>query len=192
MEIDPTIVGQKVQNAARPDWGVGQVLRVQKLGSGWRVSVQFPSGHRHLVVPPAKLVPPQAEQSRDAAWLDEAAGTTLDDKLCSLPEDIELFLGTAIGKLRAMLPLYEIRSDEKSLEKWARRQTGVGQPLTTWTRDELIERFQQFCRRRDQVAQEVVLRIRKAGAADELRALLTEAEPEAVAELRLAVPQIDR
>ncbi|MGE3180571.1 MAG: DUF3553 domain-containing protein [Phycisphaerae bacterium] len=192
MEISPTIVGQKVQNAAKPEWGVGQVLRVQKVATGWRVSVQFPSGHRHLLVPPGRLVAPQAEKTRSSAWLDEAAGETLDAKLTRLPEDIEFFLGTALGKLKAMLTLYEIEDDEKGLEKWARRQTGVGQPLTTWTRDELAERYAQFCATRDKIARETIIRIRKAGEISELKAVLREATPRVINALRFAAPGIDR
>jgi hypothetical protein len=153
LEIGPEIVGEQVVNPLRPEWGVGTVLRVQSTtvsGSPQhRVSVQFATGHRVLVAPPARLATPEPEAQRKAGWLDEIAGQTLDDRLVELPAELREFLGTPAQRIVAMAPLYAHDETPESLIKWARRQANVADPLTHWTRDELLIAFRAFCMERD-------------------------------------------
>jgi hypothetical protein len=153
LRVGPHLVGVKVKNAARPEWGAGTVLRVQPVEVGvrktFRVSVQFATGHRTLLVPPARLVTPEREPQRESGWLAGLGKNTLDDRLRALPQQVVEVLGTPRERLSAVIPLYALRPESESLLRWAREQTGVSDPLTCWTRDELLVAFQDFCAQRD-------------------------------------------
>ena len=192
MELGPKSVGQRVCNAARPEWGVGQIQRVERVGGAFRVSIQFPMGHKILLVPPAKLVPPgaAAPPTREAGWLEHAAGESLDGKLRRLPEELEYFLGTAAQRLKALLEEYEWSMDSGVLDKWARRQAGVGQPLTLWSRDELLSAFGDYCLKRDALLRELVTRLMKTEGLDGARAAVLALPPEVRARVYEAAPRL--
>ena len=196
LEVGPALVGQSVCNAARLDWGVGKVLRVQQVGESWRVSIQFHGGHRVVSVPPAKLVAPGdvSELNRAAGWLETAAGSGLDSKLRELPEEVRFFLGTALQKFAALLPLYDVSvdTDPSLLERWARTQTGIGQPLAQWSRDELEHAYAIFCQNRDVSLRETVDRVIKAGELEEAIACLRRQSPRSIARVADASPKIKR
>lgn len=153
LTIGPELVGQQVCVPHRPEWGVGKVLRVQTTTVAGqpqhRVSIHFATGHRQLVVPPASLAPPQAEQQREAGWLDSIAGHTLDERLTQVPPAIRDLLGTPAQRIAALIPLYEWQNEPAVLVQWARRQANVADPLSHWSRDELALAFSQFCIERD-------------------------------------------
>ncbi len=166
LTITPELVGRKVCAPGRPEWGQGTVLRVQSMTVAGqpvhRVSVQFASGHRTLVIPPGKLATPQAEPQRAAGWLDQAGRTTLDDQLASLPETVRDFLGSSSQRIVVLARLYALADDGESLLKWARSQTGVADPLAHWSRDELRAAFNEFCRRRDDLLRRAAAALRRA------------------------------
>src|SRR5262245_32162795 len=148
LEPSPALVGQKVINPSRPEWGVGQVLRVSEVVENGvtvhRVSVQFPTGHRNLLMPPAKLCNPQPEKQRQAGWLDGLAKTDLDTKLRSLPEDVLFFLGLPHQRIAAAASMYEWEESDAGLVRWARKQTMTSDPLSLWTRDELQSAYADY------------------------------------------------
>lgn len=186
---DPTLaVGAKVVNAARPDWGVGTILRVEKTrptgDAALRVTVQFAVGSRVVQVPPARLTPPGAAVQREAGWLDKLAGKTLDDALRAVPEDIVMHLGMPAEKLALLAKLYEISDDPAALLKWARKQTGVGDPLQHWTRDELQIAFGDYCRARDEMLRETAARLGRSDGNAALEAAMAEIDPDAAARMR--------
>src|SRR5262249_52318627 len=137
LEIGPDLVGKRVSNAARLDWGVGTVLRVQPIrvaeAPAHRVSIQFSSGHRTLIVPPAKLIPRRGEVPRAEGGMDKLAGKTADDRLRRLPSDIAEFLGTPAQRLTIAASMYHWTDEPAQLEKWARQQAQIADPLTLWT-----------------------------------------------------------
>lgn len=153
LNIGPDLVGSDVQNATRPEWGVGKVLRVQKIHAGerpaHRVSIQFTTGHRVLLVPPARLIANQPEPERKAGWLEGMGKTTLDDRLRKLPEQLTDFLGSPHERLATVTPLYSVSADSRALLRWASSQTGVVDPLAHWSRDELLGALSDFCNERD-------------------------------------------
>lgn len=180
--VSVELVGQKVCNAGRPDWGAGTVQRVQTQTVGGaaqhRVTVQFPMGQRVLLVPPARLLAPTAAPQRaQRGWLDELAGNTLDDRLAALPDEIVNLLGSARERLLAMLPLLETPEDDKSLVRWAIAQTGVGDPLGQWTRDELQAAFERYLNQRDSLLRERYQTLRARSGWQEADALLAELSP---------------
>jgi hypothetical protein len=153
LEINQTLVGQTVRNAARPEWGAGKVLRVQEVRQGdtcaHRVSVQFQTGHKTMLVPPARLTAPTPERQRSAGWIDQLAGTTTDDVLRKLPPSVTETLGGPRARIAALLPLYAYTPDPQGLVHWARRQTDIADPLSQWNRDELEAAFTAFAVERD-------------------------------------------
>jgi hypothetical protein len=180
--IGAELVGTRVKNAARPEWGVGTVLCVQQTRvegrPAYRVSIQFAAGHRTLLVPPARLVAPQPEPERQAGWLDGLGKSTLDDKLRSLPAGVVEVLGTPLQRLMAIVPLFEVSEDEASLLRWARSQVGVADPLSHWTRDELLEALRRFREERDAHFRSVAALLKQAEGAQALDdALATLDEP---------------
>lgn len=153
LTIDARLVGARVCNAARPDWGVGTVLAVRTSQTGdqtvHHVRVQFVSGIKTLVVPPCRLTRPADEPVRQKGWLDTLAGDTLDDRLRRLPNDVLQVLGSPRQRLAAVLPWYGFDADPRLLGRWAMKLTGVGDPLSHWNRDELEAAFDVFRRERD-------------------------------------------
>jgi hypothetical protein len=171
-------IGAMVVNAARPEWGVGTVLRVQSAEfqgkAAHRVSIQFAVGHKTLLVPPAKLAPPRGEPQREGGWLAVAGKSTLDDKLRSLPSEATEVLGTPRERLAAVVPLYAYHEDSPSLMRWAINQTGVADPLSHWSRDELLVAFRVFCTERDAHLRNVAATLKQKYGQEELLAALAD------------------
>lgn len=178
LQIGPDWIGKQVENATRPEWGVGKVLRVQKTTVGGqaahRVSIQFATGHRTVLVPPARLIPPREAPQRDEGWLDTLGKRTADDRLAALPEEVTDVLGTPRARMAAYIPLFEYDDDPQTLVRWARRQAGVGDPLSVWSRDELAAAFVRFCGERDSAFRAAAARFVKAEGIEALRAALGE------------------
>lgn len=178
--IGPEWVGREVQNAAKLDWGVGKVLRVQRIQTGGgpahRVTVHFKVGTRTVQVPPARLIDPEAEPTRKKGWLDTIGGSTLDDTLRRVPEDVARFLGSPEQRFTVLLPLFAVDpEDGKALAEWARRQTRVADPLTQWSRDELDAAFGDYCVDRDSTLRNVTALVRQQSGPGRVRELLADA-----------------
>jgi hypothetical protein len=139
-----------------------------------RVSVQFATGHRTILIPPGRLAEPQDEPQRAAGWLDQLGGRTLDERLASLPEAVREFLGTSAQRIVVLARLYELADDGPALFKWARSQAGVADPLSHWTRDEIRAAFDEFCRRRDAVLRQAAAALRSSGGQAEVEEALAE------------------
>ena len=178
LEINSELVGRRVCNPSCPEWGLGTVLRVQStLADGQtvhRVSVQFATGHRTILIPPGRLAEPQDEPQRAAGWLDQLGGRTLDERLASLPEAVREFLGTSAQRIVVLARLYELTDDGPALLKWARSQAGVADPLSHWTRDEIRAAFDEFCRRRDAVLRQATAALRSSGGQADVEEALAE------------------
>jgi len=172
LKINAGLVGQKVSSPARPEWGVGTVLRIQATRVGGkpahRVSIQFATGHRTLVVPPARITAPQATPQREAGWLDEIGGQTLDDRLTKLPETVTSVLGGPRERIGAIAALYRVDAGPAGLVDWARRQIGTANPLSLWSRDELSQAFAAFCDERDVHLRIAAARLKQAEGPDAL------------------------
>ncbi len=185
LRVDETLVGRRVVNLARPEWGSGTVLRVQPASyegrPAWRVSIQFATGHRALLSPPARLGPERPEPQRDAGWLEQAAGRTLDDRLLRLPASVLEVLGTLEQRIAAAIELYHYDEQPESLLTWARRQAGVADPLSHWSRDELLVAFRRFCAERDSHLRVLLAKLRQQQGPDAV-ARIVDALPEPLAE----------
>ncbi|MGD8454400.1 MAG: DUF3553 domain-containing protein [Phycisphaerae bacterium] len=191
LDIGPQLVGRKVCNPARPEWGVGTVLRVQSTTVAGqprhRISVQFAVGHRVLQVPPARLTDPQPEPQREAGWLESIGGNTIDDRLTRLPPSIAEFLGTPAQRLAALAALYAHSEEPTSLARWARGQTGAADPLSLWSRDELLLAYRRFSDERDAELRVAAAKLKMTGGPAALEAALADLPPEALPAVRAAL-----
>mgnify|MGYP000229958761 CR=1 FL=1 len=193
--VNRELVGRKVMNAGRTDWGVGVVEQVVRAGGPedapvYRVTVQFSGARRTLLSPPARLIEPRAEEERQAGWLDTLAGRTVDDRLKRVPESLLRVLGTPRQKLDALLPLYEYDEEPKTLARWARTQTGVGDPLSKWSRDELTVAWAAFCADRDAALRAAAAMLRQAAGPESLREWLAGLEEPVQGRVREALGRV--
>lgn len=174
LQVGASLVGTSVAVAGKPEWGVGRVLKVLSTtiaGSPQhRVTIHFPHGTRTLIAPPATLTLPQAEGERaKIGWLDSISGTGPDDRLRTLTPAALQVLGDLPTRLRAVYPLYDFSEEPASLMKWARAQTGVADPLSHWSRDELIVAFGAFCIERDAHLRGLLAKLKQTQGPDALR-----------------------
>jgi hypothetical protein len=194
LEITRALVGQKVQVPGRADWGVGVVQNVQTTQAGGaaqhRITVRFAHGTKALVSPPARLITPEEEPVRQSGWLEMLGDGTMDAKLRKLPESVVQVLGTIRQRLAAVLPAYSFDEEPKSLAKWARLQTGVGDALSHWSRDELGVAFSAYCSERDAHLRGLcaLLRMQEGGAA--VGEWLATLEPEIADRVRRALQRV--
>lgn len=191
LKVHAKLVGRRVAVPNRPEWGHGTVLRVQStLVNGQprhRVSVQFPTGHRTLQVPPARLIEPPPEPKRAAGWLDSIGHQAPDDRLVRLPPAATQHIGTHAQRLAALAPLYEYTEDPSALVRWARRQANLADPLSLWTRDELLVAFRTFCMERDSALRVAAARLKHAEGPDALAEALDALPEPAAAGMRAAL-----
>jgi hypothetical protein len=194
LEISEALVGRPVAVPNRPEWGTGKVLGVSIAQANGqrvhRVSVQFHVGHKTLQVPPARLVAPQAEPERAAGWLDSLAGRTLDDRLTHLPPAITEFLGTPAQRVVAFTPLYAYDESPETLIRWARRQANVADPLSHWSRDELLEAYRAFTLERDAAFRAAAAKLRVNEGPEALAAVLENMPPAERNRMRAALQQV--
>ena len=184
-----------MRNAARPEWGDGRVLRVQEVRHGdvlsHRVSVQFATvGHKTLLTPPARLAWPTPERERETGWLDQLGGRTADDVLRALPEQVTDVLGTLRERLAAVLPMYAYAGEGADLVMWARRQTGVADPLSHWNRDELEQAFAGFGDERDAHLRGLAAQLRMKEGPAAVHEFLAAVPPELRPAIRAALARV--
>lgn len=186
--------GQRVQVAARPDWGVGIVLKVLSTTIGdapqHRVTVQFAHGTRTLLVPPAVLSAPSDQPEKPQGWIDALGKDSLDHRLRQVDDEALRVLGGIRTRLAAVYPLYEFTDDPKSISLWARKQTGVGDPLSRWSRDELALAFTAFCNDRDAHLRNLAALLVNAEGREALESELISLEPEVAERVRSALRRV--
>lgn len=184
LEISTQIIGRRVSVIGKPDWGIGVVRRVQTTtingATQHRVSVQFNQGTKLLISPPARLTDPVDDpQRKEAGWIEQIGGGSLDSRLRQLPESAVQVLGTIQQRLDAVIPHYSRMEDGKDLIRWARRQTGVGDPLSQWSRDELEVAFASFCNERDAHLRNLCALLKKNGGDSALQEWLSQLDDDA-------------
>jgi len=195
LTIDADLVGKTVRNAARPDWGDGQVLQVhatQTAGqAGHRVQVHFArTGTRWLLVPPARLVEPGDEPTRAAGWIEQLGKSSLDDKLRRLSDESVNVIGSLRERVAAVVALYAIGDEPRALLRWAIDQTGVTDPLSHWSRDELGSAFRDFCVERDSHLRNLLAQLKMKEGPDAVRELLDELPAPLAAAVREALSHV--
>lgn len=177
--------GDVVVHPRRPEWGEGvvdQAARIVHQGKGGqRLVVKFSEQGRvtinTAVVPLISKETFLAMHSTTSSaprqgWLgalEGKGGST--EELYALPDAMTDPFANLTRRLSATLDSYRYGSDARSLIEWASAQTGLGDPLSKYTRHELEQAFPRFTRDRDRHLNDLVRQIKMQGK----RELLNEA-----------------
>ena len=156
--------GERVRHAQRPEWGIGTVVQAEALaananpGGEQRVVIRFPSiGLKTISTAHASLkrlgedADPVAvwDKIGEAGWLGTVARRKIDEAMISLPlESRDPFIALS-KRLSFTLDLYRFGRSERSLIDWAVAQSGLEDPLTRFSRQELEQLFDRWATERD-------------------------------------------
>ena len=184
--------GDRVVHPARPEWGEGTVRQAQPINhqgiTAQRLVVEFTNRGRAVInTAVAPLIAPKENASNMTrtttgstttrrGWLDELEQATRNasHELWELPEAMTDPFASARGRLQATLDSYRFSTEARSLIDWAVMQTGLEDPLSKYTRQELEQAFPRFARDRDQHLKALVFQLKRGGQS----ALLAEAQRE--------------
>lgn len=160
--------GDRVVHAGKPEWGEGVVTGTANVThegkQAQRLTLRFErAGLKHLVTAIADIRPAgeQAAPARDAArdagqapaaaavmeggsWLDELSAGDLAQRMATLPDATNDPFSSLEERLRTTLALYRFNANGGSLLDWAATQTGLSDPLTRFSRQELEEYFRRY------------------------------------------------
>lgn len=165
--------GDRVRHAKRPEWGVGSVIRTEETSingtPAQRVAIRFPNaGLKRLVSTQAELEKVQADHTDEAAlesssgsrleawdkmeqseWLGPLARRKIEETMISLPESSCDPFASLDRQLSATLHLYRFDRSGRGLIDWAVAQSGLKDPLSRFTRQELEQLFDRWALNRD-------------------------------------------
>ena len=184
--------GDIVSHPKRPQWGAGVVRDVSVITHegrpAQRLTIDF-ANHGRVVINTgvAALVPKDQVDSSSSAplrfahssevsntmtangtqkgWLDqlEQARGLKQHELWELPDDMTDPFSTEWARLVATLRSFQYSTEARSLIDWAVAQTGLDDPMTRYTRQELEQNFQRFAHNRDQHLKELVRSMKRMG-----------------------------
>ena len=154
--------GDQIRNTARPEWGVGTVVRLEP---GGKLAVRFESaGLKQLDPKVAPLAAASADQPGMEAWEPPAAAffrseevalsTSARQKLLievmtRLLESVTDPFQPVQARIRACASLYRFGNDSAGLMGWAVAQTGLQDPMEQLPRHELESLFGRWREVRD-------------------------------------------
>jgi hypothetical protein len=181
--------GDNVLHVKRPEWGPGVVDDVTPIDhegqQAQKLIVRFANrGKVTLNTAIAELVqkdpnatmatsPPTSRPAtkESGGWLGSLTKTDPAKTLYSLPDQMsDPFIGIS-KRLEATLDSYKYSADPRNprlLLDWACGQTGMADPLSTYSRQELEQAFPRFARDRDNHLLDLVKQLKRAGRADVL------------------------
>ncbi len=153
--------GDRIFHTARPEWGLGRVLTATSIRQdgkdAQRLTIRFErAGTKTLSTFIAQLahadtVPVEVFTAATTEYKDPDPVETLDRaaiaaKLADLPDAITDPFRPLATRLEAAIALYRFESHGRSLLDWAAAQTGLKDPLSTFSRHDLEEGFDRFRR----------------------------------------------
>lgn len=161
--------GDRLRHPGRPEWGVGTVTRVEETESdgqrAQRVSIRFPgAGLKTILTSHATLEHAEAEATADAGenedvrewaavgdaeWLAPVAEKKLEEAMIGLPAAVRDPFVTPRERLARTLRLYKFEPSGHSLIEWATAQSGLADPLSRFSRQELEAFFARWAPERD-------------------------------------------
>ncbi|VAX40112.1 hypothetical protein MNBD_PLANCTO03-1864 [hydrothermal vent metagenome] len=151
--------GDRVVHTARPEWGLGRVLSAtsirQEGKDAQRLTVRFErAGTKTLSTFIAQLaqadsVPVEVFAAATNDYEDPDPAETIDRaalaaRLADLPDATTDPFRPLASRLEAAVGLYRFEPHGRSLLDWAAAQTGLADPLSTFTRHDLEEGFDRF------------------------------------------------
>ena len=130
---------------------------------------------------PGEALPAPEPAARTAAaasddnrgWLDELESSTGGRKheLHELPHRLTDPFLSERDRLAHLLDTFYYSTDPHRLFEWARMQTGLDDPLTKYTRQELEQAFPRFARDRDQLLYQMVRQFKRNNDTHGLRSI---------------------
>jgi len=161
--------GDQIRNTARPEWGVGTIVRLEP---GGKVAVRFEfAGLKQLDPSVAPLSsasandqpssgswePPAAAffRSEEVALSTSARQKLLIDVMTRLPEDVTDPFHPVAARIRSCSSLYRFGNDSTGLMAWAVAQTGLQDPMEQLPRHELESLFGRWREVRDRTLREL-------------------------------------
>lgn len=165
--------GDQVRHVKRPEWGVGAVIRTEDTSVGGvptqRIVIRFPNaGMKRLVVAQAALERVSAEEHvtsentsepssrleawdkmEQSEWLGPLARRKIEETMISLPESSCDPFASLTQQLSATLKLYRFNRSGRGLVDWAVAQSGLKDPLSRFTRQDLEQLFDRWSHERD-------------------------------------------
>jgi len=161
--------GDQIRNTARPEWGVGTIVRLEP---GGKLAARFEFvGLKRLdpKVAPLALAsadnrpgsenwePPAAAffRSEEVALSASARQKLLIDVMTRLPDDVTDPFHPVEGRIRACASLYRFGNDSPGLMAWAVAQTGLQDPMDQLPRHELESLFGRWREVRDRTLREL-------------------------------------
>ena len=177
--------GDRVRHAGRPEWGIGTIVKVEGLPLNGhptqRLSVRFPNagvktivtgGHAELQRVDESADPFTANENssvkvwdkmNESEWLAPMAKRKVEETLISLPADVRDPFNSMSKRLNLMLSLYRFDRTGRGLIDWAVAQTGLDDPLSRFTRQDLEQKFDRWAYERDTYLSKLLQEVRNAG-----------------------------
>lgn len=170
--------GDRVRLRRRPEWGIGSIVKVEAaMRNGTRsqsISVRFANeglkvlntsvaelelvSHEHdEALADAKAHPMvQWQKFSEGDWLAPMAQRKIQEVMISLPENVRDPFRSIRIRLRQTLDLFRFERTGGSLIEWAIAQTGLDDPLTRFTRQELELHFDRWMTQRQSHLQKLL------------------------------------
>lgn len=158
--------GDRVRLQRRPEWGIGSVVKVEAaMLNGTRshsVSIRFANqgikvlntavaeielvSHEHVeALADAKAHPMvQWHKISENDWLAPIAQRKIQEVMVSLPENVRDAFCSIKQRLKQTLDLFRFERTGGSLIEWAIAQSGLDDPLSRFTRQELELLFDRW------------------------------------------------
>jgi len=197
--------GDRVRHAGRPEWGIGTVMKVEQVPlnghTSQRLSIRFPNaGIKTIVSTHAELQrvtdngDPLAESDAPTArawdklkhddWLSPVAQRKMLELLTALPPEVRDPFTAIQKRLHLTLRLYRFDKSGKGIIDWAVAQTGLDDPLSGFSRQELEQHFARFAMERDAHLQRLITEARNDTSV--INAALEKTPPAALEAVRRA------
>lgn len=188
--------GDVVIHPRRPEWGEGVIESAMKSThqgqTGQKLTVRFANHGRVTINTAVVPLHPRGERgggagrpaSEDAStpmsqdtsgkgWLDAIAshGQNPIDALIALPEALTDPFSSLRQRLAATLDTFRFSTAARDLLDWGVAQTGLADPLSQFTRQELEQAFARFERDRDDHLNSLVTQLKREGQVELAREL---------------------
>jgi len=159
--------GDSVIHTGRPEWGTGVVVRAEATMHDGQPSQRLQIRFMHAglkiletavaaVVLADGVVPAaQAADSAPKGWIAALERKRPEDFMTAVPESARDPFRSALQRLDTTIELYRFTREPKSLTQWAIAQSGLADPLSRFSRQELELLFDRWCRNRDSHLAEV-------------------------------------
>lgn len=181
--------GDEVVHPRRPEWGSGVVRLAEAIthqgAPAQRLSVDFARRGRVIINTAVAELMLRGQASMtttststsgtEGGWLSaleqERQGRRNGEpyELWELPEAMKDPFSSIERRLLATLDSYRFSTEPRSLTEWAAAQTGLNDPLTKYTRQDLEQAFLRYARDRDAHLKELVLTLKRGNQQDAIK-----------------------